>query len=135
MAQLFFVPINQSFIIAFLYYFCCDLSMQNLTRDQLIADVAARLGVARCDVSLVVRESLAVLSESVASGRRVMLRDFGVFELRPHGGGLAPADLRAGNTHEFIEIPPHMRVVFKPCPSLRLKALAVPVPPGKLRVR
>ena len=102
--------------------------MKPLSRKELTVTIARKLGVKCADVRLVVEEIFAVLYNNLSTGRSVEIRGFGTIVVKPHGGGVAHSYNTKTKTREFLEIPPHQRLVFRPFPKLKAAVLKVPLP-------
>ncbi|PJF39764.1 MAG: integration host factor [Phototrophicales bacterium] len=86
-----------------------------LTKSELIARVAAEVGISKTQAKVIVDAMLDILSENIAKGVKVNLTGFGAFELRE-------SKARAGvnpRTLERIQIPAKKRVSFKAGATLK----------------
>ncbi len=86
-----------------------------MTKRELIMDVAERLGHTQSKVADVVQAILDSITEALAEGERIEIRNFGVFEVRKR-------DARIGrNPRTGLEVPvPEKRVaLFKAGKALR----------------
>ena len=85
-----------------------------LTKKKIAHYVGCQGGVERPlnqhDLQLVVHHALEYISHALSKGRKVELRNFGVFEIKP-----AKAKPRARNpkTNEEVFVPPHRKIHFK----------------------
>jgi len=53
-----------------------------VTKRELVIDVAERLGYTQNEVANVVQATLEAITESLAQGQRIEIRNFGVFEVK-----------------------------------------------------
>jgi len=86
-----------------------------VTKRELVIEVADRKGYTQNEVSEIVQAVLDVISESLAKGKRLEIRNFGVFEVKRR-------DARRGrNPRTGAEVPiPEKRVAtFKPGKALK----------------
>ncbi|MEO1008273.1 MAG: HU family DNA-binding protein [Planctomycetota bacterium] len=81
----------------------------NVTKKHIIDGVAARTGLRRSDVQAVVQGVLDQIVEEVRLGRRIELRDFGVFEVKQRAARTA----QNPKTLERVPVPPKRAVRFK----------------------
>jgi nucleoid DNA-binding protein len=61
----------------------CDNPMPNLTKRDLVISIAEKTGLIQQEVFSVIQHTLDSITEALATGRGVELRDFGVFKTRP----------------------------------------------------
>ena len=79
------------------------------TKSDLVKEVAARVGIPKTHAQTIVDAFLNEIAGSLASGRRVELRGFGVFEAVERAS--RPAyDMNAG---ERVEVPKRLAVRFR----------------------
>ena len=86
-----------------------------MTKRELVIEVADKKGYTQNEVSEIVQAALDVISESLAKGKRLEIRNFGVFEVKRR-------DARRGrNPRTGAEVPiPEKRVAtFKPGKALK----------------
>ncbi len=86
----------------------------NVTKKDLIQQVCDRAaapesGLTRAQVRDVIQTFLDVIIDELKSGRRIELRDFGVFEVKRREARTA----QNPKTLEKVEVPPHYSVKFK----------------------
>lgn len=88
---------------------------ERLTKSDLIAEVAQRLGVPKTHVRLILDAMVEVMIESISNGVKVNLTGFGAFELRHSKArwGINPRTL------ERIQIPAAVRPSFRPGAALK----------------
>lgn len=87
-----------------------------MTKRDLVVRISNETGLVQQDVLNVIQKTLDYISESVAQGRKVELRNFGVFEVKVRKPRIgrnpnAPA-------HD-VRIPPRAVVKFKPGKEMR----------------
>ena len=56
--------------------------MPNLTKRDIVLQISKEAGIIQAEVFAVVQLTLDAITEALASGRNVELRNFGVFEVR-----------------------------------------------------
>ena len=56
--------------------------MPNLTKRDLVMQISKNTGIIQGEVFTVIQQTLDAITEALASGRDVELRNFGVFEVR-----------------------------------------------------
>lgn len=81
----------------------------NTTKKHLIDAVAAKTGMKRADVKKIVQTLLDQIVEELGKGKRLELRDFGVFEVRER----AQREAQNPKTMEKVVVPPKRAVKFK----------------------
>lgn len=84
-------------------------SDRNVTKKHLVDMIAGETKLPRSDVQRVVQGVLDQLIEAVRDGKRVELRDFGVFEVKSRAARTA----QNPKTLEPVPVPPKMAVRFK----------------------
>ncbi|NOG53247.1 MAG: integration host factor subunit beta [Planctomycetes bacterium] len=82
----------------------------NVTKKELVDQVMQRTGYKRPVVRHIVQDLLDTLVDELAAGRRVELRDFGVFEVKLR----AARQAQNPKTLQKVEVPPKQCVKFKP---------------------
>ena len=102
------------------------VSDKNVTKKHLVDMIVADTKLPRGDVQRVVQGMLAGLVRTVREGKRVELRDFGVFEVKARAARTA----QNPKTLEPVPVPPKMAVRFKPGRLMKaaLEAHGDPVP-------
>lgn len=83
---------------------------QNMTKADMVAEIAKRTGVDKAIVRSIVVEWMRLIKESLQQGFTVQLRDFGSF-LTKHRASKKARNINKGTT---IEIPAHKFPCFKP---------------------
>lgn len=86
-----------------------------MTKRELVIQVASRLGRTQNEVGSIVQEMLDAVTQSLAEGHRLEIRNFGVFEVRHR-------DARVGRnprTGESVPIAEKRVATFKPGKTLK----------------
>jgi nucleoid DNA-binding protein len=81
-----------------------------MTKRELVIEVARKLGFTQNDVGRVVQEAFDVVTESLAQGKRLEIRNFGVFEVKTRDARIG----RNPRTGEEVPIPEKRVATFKP---------------------
>ena len=81
----------------------------NVTKKHLVDSIVGQTGLARGEVQVVVQGVLDQLIDAVRHGKRVELRDFGVFEVKARAARTA----QNPKTMEPVPVPPKLAVRFK----------------------
>ena len=81
-----------------------------MTKRELVMRVANELGMTQSDVSKIVEGMFETISQTLASGERWELRDFGVFEVKTRASRLG----RNPRTGEQVPVPERTVVTFRP---------------------
>lgn len=92
-----------------------------MTKRELVIEVAERLGFTQNEVSDVVQATLDAITESLAEGKRLEIRNFGVFDLKKR-------DARIGrNPRTGVSVPIEEKrvAIFKPGKSLKERVESV----------
>jgi len=84
--------------------------MGNVTKKELVDRVVAETGERRAVVKAVAHEFLRAIREELGEGRRIELRDFGVFEVRERAARTA----QNPKTLDKVRVPRKHSVKFKP---------------------
>ncbi len=87
-----------------------------MTKRDMVVRITNETGLKQQDVHAVVQKTLDYISESVAQGRHVELRNFGVFEVKLRKARLG-RNPRAPQVD--VPIPPRAVVKFKPGKEMR----------------
>ena len=89
--------------------------MANLTKRDLVMQISKDTGIIQQEVFAVLQQTLDLITEALASGRDVELRNFGVFEVR-----LTKARVgRNPKTGDKVEVPAKRVPYFKPSKELK----------------
>lgn len=91
--------------------------MPTVTKKDLIEQITERTGLKRNDVRTVVHETLELIVEELAAGKRIEFRDFGVFDVRAR----APRIAQNPKTLERVDVPAKRSVRFKAGRLMKLK--------------
>lgn len=89
--------------------------VKGVTKRELVVDVAERLGYTQNEVSDVVQATLDAIIELLSEGRRLEIRNFGVFELRTRDSRIG----RNPRTGEEVPISAKRVGTFKPGKALK----------------
>ena len=81
-----------------------------MTKRELVIRVANKLGMTQSDVAKVIEGAFDAISESLASGERWELRDFGVFEVKTRAARIG----RNPRTGDQVPVPERRVVTFRP---------------------
>src|SRR2546425_5638456 len=97
-----------------------------MTKRDLVIRISNETGLVQQQVLDVIQKTLDYISESVAKGRKVELRNFGVFEVKVRKARVG----RNPNAPETdVPIPQRSVVKFKPGKQMRTAVLKLPPPP------
>ena len=88
-----------------------------MTKRELVIRVANKLGMTQSDVSKIIEGTFDTISQSLASGQRWELRDFGVFEVKTRASRIG----RNPRTGAQVPVPERRVVTFRP--GKRMKEL------------
>ncbi len=83
---------------------------KNVTKKHLVDEITRRTSLSRCDVQVVVQGVLDQMIEAIGQGKRIEIRDFGVFEVKARAARTA----QNPKTLEPVPVPPKLAVRFKP---------------------
>ncbi len=86
-----------------------------VTKRELVIEVAEKKGYTQNEVSDIIQAALDIIAESLAKGKRLEIRNFGVFEVKKR-------DARRGRnprTGEEVPIPAKRVATFKPGKALK----------------
>jgi integration host factor subunit beta len=86
-----------------------------VTKRQLVISVAEQLGITQNEVSDVVQTTLETITEALATGDRLEIRNFGVFEVKVRDARLG----RNPRTGESVPIAEKRIPIFKPGKALK----------------
>ena len=97
-----------------------------LTKRDLVIRISTETDIPQQQVLEVVQRTLDYISESLAKGNNVELRNFGVFEIKVRKARIG----RNPNAPETdVPIPERSVVKFKPGKEMRAEVLKLPPPP------
>jgi nucleoid DNA-binding protein len=110
--------------------FCWDFSkslrlrniMANLTKRDLVVRISNETGMVQQDVLNIVQKTLDYLTESLAMGKTVELRNFGVFEIKLRE---ARVGRNPNKPESDVPIPPRAVVKFKAGKEMKAKVAAL----------
>ncbi|MDI6752750.1 MAG: HU family DNA-binding protein [bacterium] len=88
-----------------------------MQKANIVAEIAERIDISQKDIKEVIETFFLEIGNSLAKGKKIELRGFGVFKpiLRKEKIGRNP------KTGELITIPKKMAVIFKPGKELKEK--------------
>jgi nucleoid DNA-binding protein len=98
----------------------------SVTKRELVVDVAERLGYTQNEVSDVVQATLDAVVALLSEGKRLEIRNFGVFELRTRDARIG----RNPRTGEEVPIAAKRVGTFKPGKALKELVQNQPASPG-----
>ena len=81
-----------------------------ITKKDIVLKIASETGIKQIDIKRVVQSTLDKITEFLAQGETVELRNFGVFKVKNRRGRLG----RNPRTGEEVSVPEKKVVVFKP---------------------
>ena len=96
-----------------------------MTKRELATQLADKLGMTQKDVASVLETFLDEVCRSLADGRRLELRDFGVFETKTRASHVS----RNPRTGEQVAVPERKVVTFRP--GKQMKEVIANPPPAK----
>lgn len=94
--------------------------MPNLTKNNLVKKISEQTGLTQQEVFSVVQLTLEGITEGLATGKNVELRNFGVFEVRLTKQRIGRNPKRP---QETVEIPPRAIVKFTAGKIMRQRVL------------
>jgi len=94
--------------------------MANLTKRDLVVRISNETGIVQQDVFTVIQKTLDYITEALASGQNVELRNFGVFEVRLTKSRVGRNPNRPEND---VIIPARATVKFKSGKIMRQRVL------------
>jgi integration host factor subunit beta len=80
-----------------------------MTKRELVIEVAKQLGYTQNDVARVIQAAFDVITDSLAQGKRLEIRNFGVFEVKTRDARIG----RNPRTGEEVPIPEKRVATFK----------------------
>ena len=81
-----------------------------MTKKDIVLKIVTQTNVKQIDVKKVVQKTLDCIIDSLSEGKKVELRNFGVFKVKQRKGRTG----RNPRTGEVVPVPPKKVVVFKP---------------------
>ncbi len=88
-----------------------------MTKKDIVLKIADETGLKQADVKLVVQKTFDIITEALAMGDKIELRNFGVFKIKER----RPRVGRNPRTGEAVPVPPRRVVVFKPGLEMKSK--------------
>ncbi|MDP8261419.1 MAG: HU family DNA-binding protein [Candidatus Kappaea frigidicola] len=81
-----------------------------MTKKDIVLKIANESKIKQIDVKKVVQKTLECIIENLQEGKKVELRNFGVFKIKQRRGRTG----RNPRTGDVVPVPPKKVVVFKP---------------------
>ncbi len=81
-----------------------------ITKKDIVLKIASETGIKQIEVKRVVQSVLDKITEYLAAGQTVELRNFGIFKIKSRRGRLG----RNPRTGQEVPVPPKKVVIFKP---------------------
>lgn len=81
-----------------------------ITKKDIIMDISNETGIKQTDVKIVVQKLLDCVTKTLAEGKTVEFRNFGIFKVKERRGRTG----RNPRTGEQVPVPPKKVVSFKP---------------------
>ena len=81
-----------------------------VTKKDIVLKISNETGIKQIDVKRIVQAALDKITEYLAAGQTVELRNFGIFKVKSRRGRLG----RNPRTGQEVPVPPKKVVVFKP---------------------
>jgi len=81
-----------------------------MTKKDIVLKIASETKLKQIDVKKIVQKTLNCIVDSLAEGKKVELRNFGVFKIKQRKGRTG----RNPRTGEVVPVPPKKIVIFKP---------------------
>ena len=81
-----------------------------VTKKDIVLKIASETGIKQIEVKRVVQAALDKITEYLAGGQTVELRNFGIFKIKSRRGRLG----RNPRTGQEVPVPPKKVVIFKP---------------------
>jgi len=108
------------------------MAASTITKQDIVTEVSARTGLPQQRVMDIVQQTFDCMSDLLARGNRIEIRNFGVFDVKVKRARMG----RILATMQAIEIPARAVVRFKPGKEMRetvadraTAVLSVPLPP------
>lgn len=81
-----------------------------VTKKEMVIHIARETKIKQIDVKKVVQQGLDYIIKTLADGKRIELRNFGVFKVKSRRSRIG----RNPRTGETVSVPPRKVVVFRP---------------------
>lgn len=81
-----------------------------MTKKDIVLKIASETKIKQIAVKKVIQKTLTIIIDNLAEGKKVELRNFGVFKVKQRRGRTG----RNPRTGEVVPVPPKKVVVFKP---------------------
>src|ERR1035441_3291870 len=101
------------------------MRLNAMTKRDLVIKISEETGLVQQRVLQVVQRTLDLISEAVAAGKTVELRNFGVFEVKVRKARIGRNPNRP---EKDVPIPQRIVVKFKPGKEMREAVLKAPAP-------
>ena len=88
-----------------------------MTKRELVVAVAEKIGLTQSEVSEIVEHTLKAITDALATGNRLEIRNFGVFEVKVREARMG----RNPRTGQEVPIPEKRVATFKPGKALKAK--------------
>jgi len=98
-----------------------------MTKRELVIEVAKKLGFTQNDVAQVIQCTLDTITEALAQGNRLEIRNFGVFEVKTREARIG----RNPRTGEEVPIPEKRVATFKPGKEIKEMVERGIIPPSQ----
>lgn len=81
-----------------------------LTKKDIVGKIAEETGVKQIQVKKVVQKTFDCITDALAKGQKIELRNFGVFKVKTRRARIG----RNPRTGVTVQVPPRKAVVFRP---------------------
>jgi DNA-binding protein HU-beta/integration host factor subunit alpha len=105
--------------------YCNHSGLYDMTKRDLVIQISEETGLAQQQVMQIVQRTLDLIAGSVAAGKSVELRNFGVFGIKVRKARIGRNPNDPGKD---VMIPPRAVVKFKPGKEMRQSVLQMPTP-------
>lgn len=92
-----------------------------MTKQELIAEMAALGNLSKKDAEIALNAFLKIVGDTIATGEKIKIVDFGTFETRDRAEKLARNPQKPD---ELVSLPAHKAACFKPGKALKDKVNA-----------
>lgn len=86
------------------------MSNSSMTKKEIVKQIADDVDLTQVQIKTVVQKTFDAIIHTIATKKRIELRNFGVFEVKER----APRKARNPRTGEPVDVPAKKVVVFKP---------------------
>ena len=105
--------------------------MRNVTKKNLVEEIAERTGLTQVDTKIVVEHLLEAIANSLSDGRNIEIRGFGRFKIKKKKGRMA----RNPRTGEVVEVKEGFKPVFEASKELKKKLNEIDVSEFAARIK